>query len=206
MKLKVCGMRDKNNILEVAALCPDYMGFIFYKGSKRFVGDDFVMPVLPASIVKVGVFVNEGEERVSEVVKKYELDLVQLHGEESPEFCERLSKKVKVMKAFGVDENFDFFITKKYDACSFFLFDTASKEYGGTGKKYDRGLLERYEGSTPYFISGGIGLEEISTFAKATADKKQKQSGVRGAYGWDVNSRFESSPGIKNIDLLKQIA
>lgn len=196
MKLKVCGMRDKNNILEVAALGPDYMGFIFYKGSKRFVGDDFEMPVLPASIVKVGVFVNEEEYKIQNTADRHGLSLVQLHGNESPELCERLSKKVKVMKAFGVDEDFDFSLTKKYSGCSFFLFDTASKEYGGTGKKYEHDLLKKYKGDTPFFISGGIGVEEI----------KEEQCQVQGAYGWDINSRFELSPGIKDISLLKQIA
>src|SRR4051812_20261752 len=126
IKLKVCGMRDTFNISEIASLCPDYMGFIFYKGSSRFVGEKFVVPHdLPAVIQRVGVFVNEDAEQILQVAKSNRLDFVQLHGQESPELCRVVAKNgLRVIKAFNVDDRFDFSGTAEYvGVADFFLFD-----------------------------------------------------------------------------------
>ena len=195
MKLKICGLKDPENIKAVAGLNPDYIGFIFYPQSKRFVGNDFEMPEIPASIKKVGVFVNESKSTVLEKIGKHKLDYVQLHGNESAEFCAELSKSfTKIIKAFGVDENFDLSSLQGYENhCEYFLFDTKTKEYGGSGKSFDKSILRNYKSSKPYFLSGGIGLEEVSGI-KYQASK---------CFAIDVNSKFEIEPGVKDIEKLK---
>lgn len=196
MLLKVCGLKDPENIKQVAALKPDYMGFIFYPQSKRFVGDDFVMPTISPDIKKVGVFVNANSRYIIDKVDEYKLDLIQLHGDEKPEFCEVLNHIVPVIKAFGVDETFDFEKLVSYKTkCTYFLFDTKTMEYGGSGKQFDWNLLGKYNNSVPYFLSGGIGFEEI----------EKVQSSKCKVYGTDVNSMFEIEPGIKDIEKLKKI-
>lgn len=145
IKWKVCGLRD--NIVEVAALQPDYIGFIFYAKSPRYVGENFVLPELANSkINKVGVFVNESLDIVHNTLVNYQLDYVQLHGNESPEFCENLIKKnVKIIKAFHVDETFDFGYLKAYELVTdYFLFDTKTNKYGGSGKSFNWNILKKY--------------------------------------------------------------
>jgi phosphoribosylanthranilate isomerase len=194
MKLKVCGMKYADNIKEVAELLPDYMGFIFYPLSKRFVNDDFEIPVIHTSIKKVGVFVNESEKNILEKVKKYKLNYVQLHGNESPDFCERLSGSIKIIKAFGVESGFDFPSLKEYENyCEYFLFDTKTEDYGGSGKSFDKSILKNYKLTKPYFVSGGIGLEETS----------QLRTYNLQPFAIDVNSKFEIEPGLKDISKLK---
>ncbi len=189
-------MKYADNISEVAKLSPDFMGFIFYPKSKRFVGNDFVVPEIPAQIKKVGVFVNDSKENIFSTVKKHSLDFVQLHGDESSEFCKIISEQVKVIKAFGVDEKFDFSVLKQYENCSeYFLFDTKSDEYGGTGNNFDRDLLWNYQLPKPYFLSGGIDLPEI----------RNPQSAIRKSFALDVNSKFETKPGMKDIHKLKKL-
>ena len=194
MKLKVCGLKDPKNIKEVADLKPDYMGFIFYPLSKRFVGNDFEMPNISPLIKKVGVFVNESKSTILEKVAKHKLDYVQLHGDESADFCIDLSKTTKIIKAFGIDEQFNFSLLNDYESyCEYFLFDTKTKEYGGSGKGFNRGILKNYRSSKPYFLSGGIGLEEVTSY------KLQ----VTSSFALDVNSKFEIEPGLKDIEKLK---
>jgi phosphoribosylanthranilate isomerase len=194
MKVKVCGMKYAENIIQAAELKPDFMGFIFYRNSKRFVGNDFAMPLVDNSIKKVGVFVNEKMDLILKTVEKHNLDFVQLHGTESAQFCNDLSKHVNIIKAFGIDASFDFSLLSTYTAyCNYFLFDTKSDQYGGTGLSFDRNLLKNYSVSVPYFISGGIDIEEI----------KNNNTHDDNCIGLDVNSKFESSPGIKDINKLK---
>ena len=164
LRIKVCGLRD--NLAEVAALQPDYIGIIFYRKSPRFVEEDFVLPELPDSVKKVGVFVNAAMDYVLEKIERYGLDLVQLHGDESPEFCGELQKKgIGVIKAFPVDEAFDFSrLDAHVDSTDYFLFDTKTPAYGGSGKQFDWNLLEKYQFNHPYFLSGGIGLEDIESY------------------------------------------
>ena len=192
MKLKICGMKDADNIKEVAKLSPDFMGFIFYSGSKRFVGNDFIMPEMPAEIKKVGVFLNDSVENILVKVKKYKLDVVQLHGDESSDLCRQMQKNVAVIKAFGIDEHFDFSLLNGYeDCCDYFLFDTKTKEYGGSGKSFDKNILKNYKSSKPYFISGGIDSIPVLNTQYPIP------------FSIDVNSKFETSPGLKDINKLK---
>lgn len=196
MLLKVCGLKYPENIKQVEQLKPDFIGFIFYPESKRFVGDDFIMPAISREIKKVGVFVNASANYIIDKVDEYKLDLIQLHGNESPAFCEVLNHVIPVIKAFGIDESFDFKIVESYkNACSYFLFDTKAKEYGGSGKQFDWTILEKYDNSLPFFLSGGIGLEEIGRL------KIEKLKN----YAVDVNSRFETEHGLKDIKQLEKI-
>jgi len=209
MLLKVCGLKDPENIKQVAALKPDFMGFIFYPQSKRFVGEDFIMPAISLEIKKVGVFVNASANHIIEKTNEYKLDLIQLHGDEPPEFCEDLSlalslkngeetEVVSIIKAFRIDENFDFNVLKAYkNCCDYFLFDTKTNEYGGSGKQFDWKLLEKYDNSVPFFLSGGIGAEEFENL-------KMKKFKNEKIFAIDVNSKFEIEPGIKDIKKLEK--
>jgi len=196
MKLKICGMKYEDNIKAVAELQPEYMGFIFYGRSKR--NFDGILPVLPKVIKKVGVFVDAGLEEINDSIEKFDLQAIQLHGDESPEFCKDL-KNVEVIKVFTIGKIFDFDVLKYYeDVCDYFLFDTKGKEKGGNGIVFDWNLLENYPSEKPFFLSGGIGLEElesIKNFAKSELS--------RYCYALDVNSKFEDEPGLKQIDKLK---
>ncbi len=197
IKWKVCGLRD--NIVEVVSLQPDFIGFIFYKKSSRFVGENFKMPVIESpDIDKVGVFVNESIDFVYNTKIKYQLDYVQLHGNESPEYCEKIMKKdVKIIKAFHVDESFDFNQLKAYDSVTdFFLFDTKTAQYGGSGVSFDWRILENYSMEKKYFLSGGLGLENLDDLTDVDLSK---------IHAFDVNSKFEISPGLKNIAMLEKL-
>lgn len=195
MKIKVCGMKYSHNILEVATLVPDFIGLIFYPNSKRYVGENFVMPEISSEINKIGVFVNDTVENIFDKVKKYRLDYVQLHGEESTAFCQQVRERVKVIKAFSIDDQFDFYSLKKYeDVCEYFLFDTKTNDYGGSGKPFNRHLLSCYA-SKPYFLSGGVDLEEIL----------HPKFNSLNVFAIDVNSRFEMEPGLKDINKLKKL-
>ncbi|HMV09347.1 MAG TPA: phosphoribosylanthranilate isomerase [Cyclobacteriaceae bacterium] len=198
VKLKICGMRDAANITEVAALQPDYLGFIFYDKSPRFVGADFKMPVLGKHIKKVGVFVNEKTDTVLHFIEKYSLDLVQLHGTETADECRVLhAKGVNVIKAFSVDDDFDFEVTKPFEkAVTYFLFDTKGKYFGGNAKTFDWTLLRKYNQKVPFFLSGGISPENVSAI-REIADLN--------IYSIDVNSGVEDRPAVKNVNKVKAI-
>lgn len=194
MRLKVCGMKYADNILAVSKLSPDFMGFIFYHKSKRFVGEDFTLPEISPKVKKVGVFVNDSIENIADKVNQHKLDFVQLHGDESAEFCRKASEAVGVIKAFGVDEKFDFSVLNEYESfCDFFLFDTKTNEYGGSGKSFDKNILCNYKLQKPFFISGGLDLADCSR--PRTLDSK--------LFAFDVNSKFEIEPGLKDINKLK---
>jgi phosphoribosylanthranilate isomerase len=196
MKLKICGMKYEDNIKAVAELQPEYMGFIFYGRSKR--NFDGILPVLPKVIKKVGVFVDAGLEEINDYIEKFDLQAIQLHGDESPEFCKDL-KNVEVIKVFTIGKIFDFDVLKYYeDVCDYFLFDTKGKEKGGNGIVFDWNLLENYPSEKPFFLSGGIGLEELESIKNFT-----KSELSRYCYALDVNSKFEDEPGLKQIDKLK---
>lgn len=197
IKLKVCGMRDADNIRQLAALNPDYIGFIFYAESKRYAEflDSTVLAELPSSIKKTGVFVNATSQDILEKVQKYQLDAIQLHGQESPKFClEFKNSGIEVIKAFGVDEAFDFNISNAYQsAVDYFLFDTKTPLHGGSGHLFNWDLLKAYMLATPYFLSGGISAEQVSDLLKLTDER---------LYALDLNSRFEVAPGVKDIEKL----
>ncbi len=199
MRIKVCGMAKRDNIEALVKLSPDYIGFIFYPKSKRYakgVVDKKVLARIPSFIKKVGVFVNYSAEQVDQIMKEYALDVVQLHGDESPEVCQAVKALgYTVIKAFGVDESFDFTSLASYIThCDFFLFDTKGKEYGGHGITYDWSILEKYDQSTPFFLSGGLNasnINEVKTFKNLNI------------HAVDVNSKFEIEPALKDVELLK---
>ncbi|MFB6318199.1 phosphoribosylanthranilate isomerase [Saccharicrinis sp. FJH54] len=198
MKIKVCGMLYKDNIKDVAALNPDLMGFIFYPKSPRYVVGKLnpeILVSLPPSIIKTGVFVNETFENILDLAKIYDLTAFQLHGEESPQFCDRLRDLgFIIIKAFRIDEDFDFKQLKSYElSCDYFLFDTKTSAYGGSGKKFDWNILNRYNNSKPIFLSGGIGPGDESVI-----------SGLSNLniYALDLNSKFEIEPGFKDVKQL----
>ena len=198
LSLKVCGM--KHNTLEVAQLEPDYLGFIFFEKSKRNY-DKAAIESLPEGIKKVGVFVDASIEFVLDKIKQFQLDVIQLHGSETPEYCKSLQarSKVELWKVFSIKDHFDFSVLEAYEAVvDKFLFDTKGKEKGGNGYTFDWSVLQDYPSQKPFILSGGIGLEEIA----AVNELKKTTLPLAGI---DVNSKFEDEPGLKNIDLLKSL-
>jgi len=187
-------MREPGNIRELIEYEPDFMGFIFYPGSKRFVPepDPEIFNEIPSGIRKVGVFVNEETETLRQVAANLKLDLVQLHGDETPGECVDLKNSgIPVMKAFRIFDSIDEGMLRDYeDGCDYFLFDTGGQGFGGTGKQFDWGILESFQLKKPFFLSGGIGPEDIS----AILDLDHPAMA-----GIDINSRFEIEPGLKDL-------
>ncbi|SEG37616.1 phosphoribosylanthranilate isomerase [Flavobacterium urumqiense] len=206
MKLKICGMKYPDNILEVGSLLPDYMGFIFWEKSARYFNGS--IPDLPKSIKKVGVFVNATQEDILEKIAKYDLQAVQLHGQESVEFCLDLKQvlkddngkqiQIEIIKVFSVDDSFDFEVLKPFETvCDYFLFDTKGKLPGGNGTTFNWKVLEKYSSNKPFFLSGGIGLEEIDL-------TKEILTTNLPIHALDLNSKFEIEPGLKDKKILKK--
>lgn len=192
-------MKFPENIKAVATLHPDFMGFVFYPKSPRFAEplDVSVLNSLPPTIKKIGVFVNENLENILTTVYKYNLDGVQLHGTEMMKMCRKLRKAgLIVIKAFPVAEAYNFKVTKRYEGtCNYFLFDTKTDSYGGSGVKFDWGILDEYVGKTPFLLSGGIEADDAEAILKI---EHPKFAGI------DLNSKFEIKPGEKNLELLKE--
>jgi len=220
MKLKVCGMKYVENIQQVAELNPDYLGFIFYEKSKRnFEG---IIPEISKTIKKTGVFVNEDVDIVASLITAYNLQAVQLHGDETVEYIVKLKEvlredeldsasqnkelrqaqsdnRIEIIKVFGIKDKFNFDILKPYlEVVDYFLFDTKGKERGGNGTKFDWKVLEKYPFEKPFFLSGGIGLEDVDIIMSFLRRQESKH-----CFGLDVNSKFESEPGLKNINEVK---
>ncbi|WP_275111360.1 bifunctional phosphoribosylanthranilate isomerase/tryptophan synthase subunit beta [Paralabilibaculum antarcticum] len=200
LKIKVCGLRDKDNLKELMELPLDYMGFIYYSKSARFVGDDFdadILKSIPSDIRKVGVFVNESVEKILLLAEKYRLDVIQLHGDETPNVCKTIKDSgLEVFKAFQLNESFQFEQLESYHKkCDYFLFDTKSESYGGSGKKFNWQILEKYKGETAFFLSGGIGIDDVEAVKEFQHPK---------LIGVDVNSGFEESPAVKKVGLVKE--
>lgn len=198
LKIKICGMREKENIREVAELNPDMLGFIFYPASSRYAGniDPEILNDFPPQIIKTGVFVNSSFDQVTETVSKYSLGMVQLHGNESPELCYRIKETgIPIIKAFSIANDFDFNECRQYLFCTdYFLFDTSVRGYGGSGEKFDWEVLNKYIFQHPFFLSGGISPGDA---------EKVVSIENRGLRGIDINSRFETKPGIKDVMLLR---
>ncbi|WP_242204830.1 phosphoribosylanthranilate isomerase [Aestuariivivens insulae] len=238
MKLKICGMKYQDNIQQVATLQPDYLGFIFYDKSARFFNTE--IPALPNTIKKTGVFVDANLDHVMAMVNKHNLQAVQLHGKESPEYCNELKclyeeyqsecrqkhnnevislkdemsnqyidkpsatvehdNTLEIIKVFSIKDEFNFEVLKPYEkVCDYYLFDTKGKLPGGNGYTFNWDVLNKYPSTKPYFLSGGIGLNEIE---KLNAFKTSKASTY--CHAIDVNSKFEVEPGLKNIELLNE--
>lgn len=201
MKLKVCGMKYTENIQSVAALQPDYLGFIFYGNSPRNFEND--IPNISSAIKKTGVFVDASLEFILEKVEKYQFKAIQLHGHESAEFCTKLraglNEEVEIIKVFSVKDEFDFDRLSEYEGkVDYFLFDTKGKNKGGNGFTFDWKLLTKYPSKTPFFLSGGIGPEEITEIEKFKQHLAHSGKGDL-LYAVDVNSKFEEEPGLKKI-------
>lgn len=204
MKIKVCGMREPENIKAISALPIDMMGFIFHPKSPRFVKDELAkklnVSILKEDLKRVGVFVNAEMDAVLNRVHDFRLDFVQLHGNESPEYCRELlsvwqistMRSAKLAKAFAVDDNFDFEETAPYTGrCAFFVFDAKGENPGGNGTAFDWSVLERYTGPTPFLLSGGIDPESVPELKKLNHPQLM---------GVDINSRFETAPGVKDVE------
>ncbi len=198
-------MKYRENIEELSRLLPDYMGFIFYPKSKRYF--DGVIPQLPQAIKRTGVFVNEDPDQIVGISAKYKLDALQLHGDESVEYIEELKeklgarpeKKVEIIKAFAVGDIFEFEQLYPYQTwIDYFLFDTKGKDKGGNGISFDWNILKGYELNTPYFLSGGIGMESIDQMKDFLSRPSANYCHVL-----DLNSKFEEIPGLKNIRLIE---
>jgi len=196
-RIKICGMKYPENIKLVAGLQPNFMGFIFYPKSPRYAEPLNVdsLKSIPKSIKKIGVFVNETEENILTTVYKYELDGVQLHGVELVEMCKELRDTgLIVIKAFPIAEAYNFIVTKTYEgACDYFLFDTKTEAFGGSGVKFDWSILNEYKGETSFLLSGGIAPDDAEAILKIEHPK---------FVGIDLNSKFELKPGEKNVELL----
>ena len=194
MKLKVCGLTNPGNIEQLSTMQIDYMGFIFYKKSPRYINENISFEFarsIPKHIQKTGVFVNEDTYSIFNAIAHYDLDLVQLHGEETEVVCKELKPFVKVIKAFGINENFDLRTLGKYvPHVDYFLFDTYTKNYGGSGKQFDHRILKNYNYDIPFFLSGGIDENSIEAI---------KQLNHPQLLAIDINSKFEITPGLKDI-------
>ena len=191
-------MKYKANIEAIAALKPDYMGFIFSENSPRHMTEP--LSEIPQGIKKVGVFVDTSLENVKKTTQAYGLDLVQLHGQESPEFCRELQNiAVKIIKVFSIKNTFDFGQLAHYESCvDYFLFDTKGPNPGGNGYCFDWTVLENYNLKTPYFLSGGIGCDKIKVL-----NKFRESASAAHCHAIDVNSKFELKPAVKDPIKLK---
>ncbi len=197
-------MKYQDNIEDVTALQPDYLGFIFYEKSARYFNSD--IPELPKSVKKTGVFVNEDLDTVLKIISDYQLQAIQLHGEETPEYLSKLKKyfekedySVEIIKVFSIKDSFNFDVLKPYETVAdYFLFDTKGKLPGGNGYTFNWDVLNHYPSKKPFFLSGGIGTDEIENIKHFKSSKASIY-----CYAIDVNSKFEIKPGLKNTTLLK---
>ena len=202
MNTKVCGITQLKQLQQLDGLDIDFAGLIFYKDSPRYLGDKIAAEDLKNSdfdLKKVGVFVNVDYDEIMQVVEDYGLDVVQLHGDESPELCEELSEEVEVIKAFKVKDSkvsIDEMVADYDEVCDYYLFDTASSELeGGTGKQFDWKVLSKAKIEKPFFLSGGIGVDDV---------KKVKAFKHPDYYAVDINSKVEKEPGVKDMGLVLQ--
>lgn len=191
--IKVCGMREAENIREAEALGIDWMGFIFWPKSSRYVAER--PTYLPTRCKRVGVFVDEQIEQVRHIAEDYALDIIQLHGNESPEYARTLGGRT-LIKAFNIATADDLSQTRPYEGLvDLFLFDTKGRAVGGNGEKFDWTVLNAYQGATPFLLSGGIGPDDAE---RIRAFRHPRCIGI------DLNSRFEVSPAFKDVDLLRE--
>lgn len=211
MLIKVCGMRDPENIRQVAMTGIDWMGFIFYARSARSIDsrqwtvDSLKKTDSPSNchlstvicqLKRVGVFVNATPEYMMETANLYKLDYLQLHGNESPDTCYALQKRgYAIIKAFSIASADDLTCTTEYEGrADYFLFDTKCNSYGGSGKQFDWSILASYKGYTPFLLSGGIAPDSVD----AVRNFRHPQLA-----GIDLNSGFETEPGMKDAEKIK---
>lgn len=195
MIIKVCGMREADNIRATEQLGVDWLGFIFWPNSSRYVA---TLPTyLPSAAKRVGVFVDASIEDVTNKASDYQLDIIQLHGHESREYVSEIRNRgLTVMKAISISNHDDIATSKVYEGiANYFLFDTKCKTVGGSGEHFDWSVLNAYDGSTPFLLSGGIGSDDVERVRNFCHPE---------CIGIDLNSRFEISPALKDINKLKQ--
>ena len=192
MKIKVCGIKYEENFQAITALNIDCIGLNFYSESKRFV--DTQLKTADFSVVKVGVFVNAGFDYISEMVEKYNLDYIQLHGGETEKYCLEAQLICPIIKVFSVDQGFDFELTSQFEFSDYFLFDTKCNEFGGSGYKFDWNKLNEYKGDVSFLLAGGIGPDDV---------KEIKSISHEQFLGVDINSKFETEPGLKDINKVR---
>ena len=202
MNIKVCGITEMKQLQQLDGLEIDFAGLIFYKDSPRYIGDKISGKDLKRAdldVKKVGVFVNPEMIDVLDAIDNYGLDVVQLHGDESPEMCEDLCSEVEVIKAFRVTDSADIdkMVTPYDAACDYYLFDTGGlkESFGGTGQQFDWSILSKAKIEKPFFLSGGIGLEDA---------EKIKAFKHPDIFGVDINSKFEMGPGVKDMSKVLQ--
>jgi phosphoribosylanthranilate isomerase len=198
IQIKVCGMKDPSNIEDVVMLKPQFIGFILYRDSPRYVSlktAEELVKKIPRPIQKTAVLVNEPVENALKIAQCGVFDLLQLHGNESAAYCKMLAPHIRIMKAFSISETLPQNMSDYQPFCTMFLFDTAGGKYGGTGKMFDHRVLNDYSLNTDYILGGGISAAD-STYIKSICTGSMA--------GVDLNSKFEVKPGIKDINLLKK--
>ncbi|MCR9250941.1 MAG: phosphoribosylanthranilate isomerase [bacterium] len=194
-------MREPENIQELETLRPDFIGFIFYEKSPRYVAvadNQGVISGLDSSIIKVGVFVKEPIESLMSLVSEFDLDFVQLHGGEDLDYCTEVKKAgIKIIKVFSVKDQLPLEQIHEFEeVVEYFLFDTKTPEYGGSGRHFDWSILKDYNSDKPFLLSGGIKNEDLDEIMKLD---------IPQLFALDVNSKYESAPGVKNIELIKEL-
>ncbi|HET8860871.1 phosphoribosylanthranilate isomerase [Marivirga sp.] len=200
LKIKICGMRNKENIQEILEFEPDFLGFIFYEKSSRYVSEAQMKEIIKLNFgetERVGVFVDETVEKILNYADKGFFDVVQLHGEETPEMVTALKEEgLEVIKVFSVDNGFDSKILNKYSEADYYLFDTKGKLPGGNGVKFNWDVLEKSKIKKPFFLSGGLGVEDL-----------QIMSGFKSnnLYALDFNSKLETEPGLKDVEKVRTV-
>ncbi len=195
MKVKVCGLINPENVTELNSLKIDFIGLNFYKPSSRFLDESNLAYFKHyKETKKVGVFVNENIDKLLITAEKFALDYIQLHGNESPSYTDTVSNHFKTIKVFSILEEKDFESSSAYKNCDYFLFDTKTKNHGGSGKKFSWELLSNYKGETPFLLAGGIKPNDTSAIKSI---KHPKFAGI------DINSGFETKPGIKDINAIE---
>lgn len=206
MKIKVCGNTLPHQVTALDEVGVTFAGFIFYPKSPRFMGQKISpekMRQIKGKIIKVGVFVNPTYEELMKTVDDYRLDMVQLHGDESPKFCDRIADYISVIKAFRMSDNDSVHhMTQPYAGiCDFFLFDTLGAGYGGTGKKFDWDVLQKSPPTKPYFLSGGIELDDVAKLEQFISTPAAEK-----LFAIDINTKFEINPGVKDLNSIKKFA
>jgi len=200
MQLKVCGITSTENITALSTMKIARLGFIFYNKSPRYVYgklNEQVLNEIPKRIKKTGVFVNAEIAEIEQIIGAYQLDSIQLHGNESPDFCNHFKTKTEVIKTISISDKGSFKTAEMYqETCDLFLFDAHTENFGGAGKSFDWRWLEAYTLSKPFYLSGGISLDNLAEI---------KNIGHEQLMGIDINSKFETSPGIKDIEKIKRL-
>lgn len=204
MRIKVCGNTSLKQMHQLGEMGVQFAGMIFYHKSPRFVMrhlKGFEVKKEKLKVFKIGVFVNSGYDEVMNHVDNFGLDMVQLHGDETAYFCERMSNYISVVKAFRVTEtdNIEWKIKNFYNDTDMFLFDTEGAGYGGTGHKFNWDKLKGLNIDKPFFIGGGISPEDPRLLLEFARDPVAKD-----LFAVDINSKFEISPGVKDMVKVKQ--